>query len=305
MREQKPGNETGQHLHAAFGPSQDLAISGSPYVREALADIRQSMGLVPEPLEYLTEESLPGLWQETKALQFGPAAALEPRYRDLITLGVASQIPCRYSIYFELKSGQANGATAQERTEAVLLAATTRHWSAILNGSQIPLEQFSKEVEQILRHVKAHMGTAPPPREAFLVRFSNAAEAFKDIEQTLGIVPQFFMVFPEAALPGAWSEFKGVQLNPHTAIPPKYKELIGLAVSAQIPCSYCLTFHREVATLHGAGNDEIQEALALAALTRHWSTMFNGLQMDEERFQRETDEVMQRRQQGSPPLHHS
>jgi AhpD family alkylhydroperoxidase len=304
MKEQTPGAETGERLHAVFGPSQDLSKSGSSLVQEALADIQQSMGTVPQPLEYLTEESLPGLWQETKALQFGAAAVLEPKYRDFISLGVAAQVPCRYTIYFELKSAQANGATAQEQTEAVLMAATTRHWSTVLNGSQIPLESFRKEVEQIVSHMKGRMGEAPPPRESFLVRFTSAAEAYKDIEQTMGIVPQFLMAFPEGALPGAWSELKGIQVNPHTAIPPKYKALSGLAVSAQIPCSYCLAFFHEIATLHGATADEMQEALALAALTRHWSTVFNGLQMGEERFQRETDQVMQH-QHGGRTTHHA
>lgn len=304
MKEQRIGTEGAETLHAVFGPSQDLSKSDSSVVQEAFADIRQSMGMVPEPFQFLTEESLPGSWQETKALAFSTDTALEPKYRDLIGLGVAGQIPCRYSVYFELRSGQANGATTQEQTEAVLMSATTRHWSTVINGAQIPLESFQKEVEQIVSHMKGRMHEAPPPRETFMVRFTSAAEAYKDIEQTLGIVPQFLMAFPEGALPGAWSELKGVQVNPYTAMPPKYKALTGLAVSAQIPCNYCLTFFHEVATLHGATNEEMQESLALAALVRHWSTVFNGLQMGDERFQRETEQVMQHQQSGQA-MHHS
>ena len=288
--------------HPVFGPAQDLSRSSSAIVRETLADIQQSMGSVPEHLQYLTEESLPGVWQETRALQFGTAATLEPKYRDLINLGVAAQIPCRYSIYYELKSGQANGATAQEQTESILMASTTRHWSTMLNGSQITLESFRKEVSQIVRHMKENMKKPLPPRENFLVRFSSAGEAYKDIEQTLGIIPQFLMAFPEGALPGAWSELKGIQVNPYTAIPPRFKALIGLTVSAQIPCKYCLSFFHAMAGLHKATNEEIKEALALAALTRHWSTIFNGLQMNEEHFRRETDEVVQHQAQVT---HHS
>ena len=40
-----------------------------------------------------------------------------------------------------------------------------------------------------------------------------------DIQKTLGFVPQFFLKFPEVALPGAWEEMKSLQLNPHTALP--------------------------------------------------------------------------------------
>ena len=42
---------------------------------------------------------------------------------------------------------------------------------------------------------------------------------------------------PEAGIGGAWREFKTIQLNPHSAVPGKYKELIGLAVAAQIQVS--------------------------------------------------------------------
>ena len=38
---------------------------------------------------------------------------------------------------------------------------------------------------------------------------------------------------------------------------------------------------------HGASDREIAEAVAQAALTRHWSTMMNGLQIDFEAFKAE------------------
>jgi AhpD family alkylhydroperoxidase len=115
----------------------------------------------------------------------------------------------------------------------------------------------------------------------------EAAAAYKDIEATLGMVPGFFKAFPESAIAGAWEEFKALQLAPNTAIPPKYKELIGLGVSAQIPCSYCVYAHTEFAKLNGATDDEIKQVLAEAAITRHWSTWINGLQPDEAAFKAE------------------
>ena len=74
---------------------------------------------------------------------------------------------------------------------------------------------------------------------------------------------------------------KGVQLNPKSAIPGKYKELIGLALAAQIPCRYCVAFHTNVSgKLHGATDAEIQETLAVAGIVRHWSRFLNGMQTD-------------------------
>jgi AhpD family alkylhydroperoxidase len=114
-----------------------------------------------------------------------------------------------------------------------------------------------------------------------------AAEARADIQKTLGFVPQFLGKLPELALPGAWEEMKGLQLNPHTALPGRSKELIGLAVASQIPCRYCIIAHTEFARLNGATDAEIGEAVSMAALTRHWSTYLNGIQMDEAKFRAE------------------
>ncbi len=106
---------------------------------------------------------------------------------------------------------------------------------------------------------------------------ASAQATYRDIEQTLGSVPTFFKMFPEAGIAGAWAEFKSVQLNPKTALNGKTKELIGLAVAAQVPCHYCIYFHTAAAKLNGATDAEIREAVAMAAITRHWSTVLNGM----------------------------
>lgn len=122
---------------------------------------------------------------------------------------------------------------------------------------------------------------------------SAAQAAYRDIEQTLGSVPGFFRLFPESGIAGAWAEFKSVQLNPKTKLDVKTKELLGLAVSAQIPCQYCIYFHTAVAKANGATDEEIREAVAMAAIVRHWSTVLNGMQVDLATFKREVDTVLQ------------
>ncbi|TIU59284.1 MAG: carboxymuconolactone decarboxylase family protein, partial [Mesorhizobium sp.] len=71
---------------------------------------------------------------------------------------------------------------------------------------------------------------------------ASVTAAYKDIEATLGSVPDMFRTLPDVAVAGAWAEIKGVQLNPKTALDGKTKELMGLAVAAQIPCQYCIYF---------------------------------------------------------------
>lgn len=131
-----------------------------------------------------------------------------------------------------------------------------------------------------------------PPITASAQEMAGAEAAYKDIEATLGAVPEFFKMFPAAGIAGAWAEFKGVQLNPDTKLSAKEKELIGLAVSAQIPCEYCIYFHTKAAMANGATEEEIKETVAMAAIVRHWSTVLNGMQVSMDVFKTQTDELM-------------
>jgi AhpD family alkylhydroperoxidase len=76
-----------------------------------------------------------------------------------------------------------------------------------------------------------------------------------------------------------------------TAIPNKYKEMIGLAVSGATRCRYCAYFHTEAARLFGATDEEITEASLIAKNTMGWSTYLNAMQFDYDEFRREFDQV--------------
>ena len=131
--------------------------------------------------------------------------------------------------------------------------------------------------------------TAAEPASA---QTAQAQATYQDIEKTLGFVPGFFRQMPESAIPGAWGEMKGFQLNPNTRLNGKTKELIGLAVAAQIPCQYCIYFHTAAAKANGATDEEIKEAVAMAGVVRHWSTVLNGNQVDLDSFRHDTDTVL-------------
>ncbi len=120
----------------------------------------------------------------------------------------------------------------------------------------------------------------------------SAQETYRDIEATLGLVPGFFKAFPESAIAGSWAAFKNLQLSEKTALNAKTKELVMLGVSAQIPCAYCVHYHLTVARAVGASEDEIKEAVALAAGVRHWSTVLNGMAIDMATFKQELDTVL-------------
>jgi AhpD family alkylhydroperoxidase len=87
----------------------------------------------------------------------------------------------------------------------------------------------------------------------------SRADVDRYIEETRGLVPTFM-------------SFKNLQLSDQTAIPNKYKELIGLAVSRASPCRYCAYFHTEAAKLFGASDEEVTEASLVAKNTMAWGT---------------------------------
>lgn len=249
-------------------------------------DIKRNFGFVPSFLKAVPAEALPGAWDEMSALEMSTDTALPARTKELIGLAVSAQIPCRYCVYADTQFARAAGATDRELHEAITMAAITRHWSTVLNGMQIDPDQFDKEMAAVWSYL------AKAPRPTASAPITDAASAYKDIERTLGSVPSFYKQFPPVAIAAAWREQKGLELNPTTALPNRTKELIGLAVAAQIPCRYCVSFHTQAAKLDGASDAEIQEAVAMSALTRHWSTILNGTLQDESQFRHEIDQAL-------------
>jgi AhpD family alkylhydroperoxidase len=121
---------------------------------------------------------------------------------------------------------------------------------------------------------------------------SPAEETFADIEQTLGFVPDFLAETPEHAVAGFWSLIKDFELNPDTALDGKTKTLISLGVAAQIPCDYCIYSGIRIARSYGATDQEIQEAVTMAGLTRLGSTLLNGLEADMSQYQADIDRLL-------------
>jgi AhpD family alkylhydroperoxidase len=114
----------------------------------------------------------------------------------------------------------------------------------------------------------------------------NREEIYKEIEQMFGLVPSMFKAVPDSSLELEWKLFRRVQFD-EGPIPNKYRELIGVAISAVSKCRYCALYHTEVARLYGATDAEIENALHYAKSSASWSTYINGLQLDFDQFQEE------------------
>lgn len=117
------------------------------------------------------------------------------------------------------------------------------------------------------------------------------ADTYKEIEEALGLVPEWVKAMPDGAAEGFWHTTRDFWLA-ETAIPNKYKELIGLAVSGATRCRYCALFHTEAARLFGASEEEIAEASAMSGLSMMGSTILNAQQVDYEQFAAETRDII-------------
>jgi len=252
----------------------------------ARSDIQKTLGFVPRFFNGFADAALPGMWDEMKGLQLNPGTALSGETKELIGLAVAAQVPCQYCIYAHTEFAELNGADAQERAEAVAVGAQERHASAYFYGTQVNIETFRAELAKIIANVKGKK-TAPKPMQV-----TDAASAKADIAQTLGFVPQFLSVVPDAALPGVWREMKELKLSSSTRLPAKTKALISLAVASQVPSAPCVIAETEFAKLAGATDREIAEAVGMAAITRNMSTVLNGVQTDSRAFNADVDKLV-------------
>ena len=270
---------------------------------ETFADIKQTLGSVPGFFKAFPEEGLAGAWEDMKSVQMNPNGAVPGKIKELIGLAVSAQIPCKYCVYFHTEAAKLNGATDREIREALVVASDVRRWSTFLNGMQVDESKFRKDVDKMIEFSKEQMEKkdAPAPTP---INVTDAASAYRDVEQTFGFVPNFVKLYPEAGIAGLWKLTKNLVMNPNGAVSSKYRDLIGLGVAAQVPCKYCTYFHTESLKLEGATDNEIREAVAMAASTRHWSTWLNGLQIDDATFKREIGQVMSylRKQSSQAPL---
>ncbi|HES57911.1 MAG TPA: carboxymuconolactone decarboxylase family protein [Firmicutes bacterium] len=113
---------------------------------------------------------------------------------------------------------------------------------------------------------------------------------YKEMKEMLGVVPSMFKSIPDNVIADEWEVFKKVQVEEHH-IPPKYKELMGVAISGITKCRYCSYYHTQFARLFGATEEEIQEAMHYGKQTAAWSAYINGMQLDYDQFCKEIDQV--------------
>ena len=115
-------------------------------------------------------------------------------------------------------------------------------------------------------------------------------EVYQEIESLFGLVPTFMQKVPDDTLESEWDLMRKMVVEEKN-IPHKYKELIGIAISAATKCQYCLFFHTQLAILFGASSEEIEEAVHYAKNSSSWSTYLHGLDIDLNDFKQEVKQM--------------
>ena len=134
-----------------------LSAQNSDAYQHAKEEIVQHFGTFLLMFEAVPEHALPGAWDNFKQLQSSDNA-IPPKYRELIQLSVAAQIPCVYCVYYHTIVAQAYGATEEEIKEAIAHGAQTRQWSMVLQGNQIEFEDFKAELNSVLKYMSEQAG---------------------------------------------------------------------------------------------------------------------------------------------------
>lgn len=262
--------------------------------QETYKDIKKTLGTVPTFMKDYPTSGIEGAWEEMKGTQLNAESAIPGKYKELIGLAVASQIPCTYCSYFHTQMAvKLNKATKEELQEAIAMSAGTRRWSAFLYGSQIDKGQFRSEVDKMLlsQNKKTNLQAMEVKPQDEPIVLKTADDVYKDVKENFGFVPVFIKNYPRNSVVGAWKDMKGFEMG-ETKVPSKYKQLIGLAVASQVPCEYCVYFHTQSALMAGATREEISEAVALAGTVRNWSTILNGNMSNEKDFKQEVKRII-------------
>jgi AhpD family alkylhydroperoxidase len=112
----------------------------------------------------------------------------------------------------------------------------------------------------------------------------------KDIEKTLGMLPGFFKNTPKDILPQMWPLFKKYQMG-ESVIPKKYREMMMLASAAATKCLYCQTYHKEVAKMFGATEEELNELAVVVAQSAFSSNVLHVQNYDYTTFVKELQQI--------------
>lgn len=128
----------------------------------AEGEIEELMGFVPDFYAALPDSAFNAAWQLQKNLELGETM-LDAKTKELIGLAVASNMKCRYCVYFHSKAAEAFGATKEEIREAALMGGLTSMMSDAVTGSQVDFDGFKEDVNKAITYMVSQQGETQAP----------------------------------------------------------------------------------------------------------------------------------------------
>ena len=121
---------------------------------EVYKEIEEMFGLVPSFVKMIPDSSLELEWKLMKRVQFDEGA-IPNKYRELIGVGVAAAMKCRFCALFHTENARLYGATDAEIEDAVHFAKSSAGWSTYLHGMQMDYDLWAAEQRPAPKVVRA------------------------------------------------------------------------------------------------------------------------------------------------------
>ncbi len=112
----------------------------------------------------------------------------------------------------------------------------------------------------------------------------TACEWMRDIEEEYGRAPLIFKRMaerPEVLI--SHLLYKGT-VTKTSSMPPKYVELISMAVGAALKCQHCTSYHMQAAVKKGASREEVLETILISGLISNSSVLANAYRIFDEKM---------------------
>ncbi|WP_440005314.1 carboxymuconolactone decarboxylase family protein [Halomicrococcus sp. SG-WS-1] len=126
---------------------------------ETRNEAEEYLGQVPSWIENLAEPAGDHSWKLMRDLEL-EETDLSAREKALVGVGVAAAIKCPYCVYFHKEDARMEDVTEDELAEAVNLASATQYFSTILHGTEVDVDEFVDETNEIVEHVKEQRAAA-------------------------------------------------------------------------------------------------------------------------------------------------
>jgi AhpD family alkylhydroperoxidase len=124
--------------------------------QEVYAEVKQTMGLIPQWLEQMPEGVMQGFWVQARDFWL-KETKIPNKYKELIGIAVSGATRCKYCALFHTEAARLFGASNDEIAEASAMGALTMMASTFMNAQQIDFEKFRQETRDIIAHVKKSM----------------------------------------------------------------------------------------------------------------------------------------------------